>query len=142
MATTRLPGFKIVETIMPDQLPAQLDIVTPIPVLEVKWADERQWCPLVHDYLDGRIDGAPAQYTACADYRDGHCGRNDAKSPCLFREPDTAEAWAKARSWARAVDANGEVFLAPRTLIIAMQADGEPVTLTADLRRASPHEAE
>jgi hypothetical protein len=79
-----------------------------IPVLEVKWADERQWCRHVHDYLTG--DG-PASSRGCrmhADHPAGgkYCrltGGKDNQVPCLFDEPldPPSPGWLKAMRWGK-----------------------------------------
>ncbi|MEO0249546.1 MAG: hypothetical protein ABIN58_08425 [candidate division WOR-3 bacterium] len=67
-----------------------------MPILEVTWADERQWCSLVHDYLDSGV----AANGNCP-MRQGSLCRLTADKPCLFDEPESSEGWEKARQWVR-----------------------------------------
>ena len=93
---------------------SEIALVTPqgevtIPILEVTWADERQWCGPVHDYLanGGIPDGN------CPMRRDGLC-RLTGDRPCLFDEPESSEGWRKARRWARYTTPAGEHVLISR----------------------------
>ena len=93
-----LPGYEIEGLIMPGQVEG-LEFDVPIPILKVQWADERQWCGLVHQYLDGWIEGRPDEYQGCSSNRAGQCGGNGWKDPCLFLEPESSKGWARARQW-------------------------------------------
>lgn len=81
-----------------------------IPLLEVKWADERQWCGRIHRFLTGEVPVSEvAELRADCDMcralpRDGgeYCalaGGPDDPVPCLFDERRDAEGWRKARRW-------------------------------------------
>lgn len=106
---TRLPGVPdetIVDVIPPGQL-AALGIAQAVPVVEVRWYDERAGCQLAHRYEAGEIDGNPDDYTGCWAYwpapAGGGClmnGRHNgrARSACLFHEPDPGPAWARLRA--------------------------------------------
>ena len=93
---------------------SEIALVTPqgevtIPILEVTWADERQWCGIVHDYLsDGAVPDGD-----CPMHRDGLC-RLTANMPCLFDEPETSPGWQKAREWKRCTTPKGEYVLVRR----------------------------
>lgn len=69
-----------------------------IPVLEIKWGDERPWCKYAHDG-----DAAGAARCNCLVSEPGSrpwCGLNgrDRKSPCLFDEPDDHPVWQEIRA--------------------------------------------
>ena len=65
-------GQEVVDVIPPGQL-AQLGIATAVPVVRVRWLDERQTCRLVHDYLEGRTEGVDGEYSCCDAYVEGVC---------------------------------------------------------------------
>ena len=89
-------GAEIVGVIMPDQLPAELGVAVPVPILGVNWADDRETCRLAHDYLNGGIDGTSGEYRRCGSFRDDMCGGTGWKRPCLFCEPETSDGWKRA----------------------------------------------
>ena len=106
---TRLPGVPD-ETIV-DLVPmGALDhwgIVNAVPVVAVRWYDERSGCKLAHRYDAGQIAGTPEEYGACWAYWPGPAGGGclmngrdgtRARSACLFHEPENGPAWARLRS--------------------------------------------
>lgn len=104
MTQQNLPGLEDCAPIV-DLIPAGvLDLVgipQAVPVLEVKWHDERCGCELGHRYDAHEVEGTPEQYQACRAYRAGGCkinGRPDRDS-CLFHLPETAPAWVNLRRW-------------------------------------------
>lgn len=102
-----LPGHPIVDLIPPGPHSA-----TPIPVVAMRWFDDRQTCKLVHDYLEGKIEGRFDEYRACKSYAAGVCaGTNGAGCLCLFHEPDGSLGWALARQWRRIQLEDGTVAL-------------------------------
>lgn len=90
---------------MPEQVGViELDGLS-IPILEMKWADERQWCTRVHDYLAGDGSGHPAGCPMLDEHPRGglYCRGNGkaARSACLFHEAPDSEGWQKAQRWTR-----------------------------------------
>lgn len=105
--TAALPGEEIADIILPGQL-AHLGIATAVPVVKVRWFDERQTCRLVHDYLEGRMEGALCEYGGCGAYHGGICRNTGcARLPCMFHEPEGAPIWQRARQWERVVLEDG-----------------------------------
>lgn len=80
-----------------------------IPILEMPWGDERQWCGLVHEYLATETfpDGNCSM-------RDGNLCRLTADKPCLFDEPETSQGWQKPHRSARYITPEGERVLTRR----------------------------
>jgi hypothetical protein len=107
---TTLPGHPIVDLIPPGQLSA-----VAIPVVAVRWFDNRQTCKLVHDYLEGQIEGRFEEYRACKSYAAGVCASTGgAGLLCLFHEPDRSLGWAAARQWQRVRAEDGVAALVRR----------------------------
>lgn len=102
-----------------------------IPILDLGHYDERQGCGLVHDYLHAhdytadtpQPDAAdlPA-FRACRSYRNGQCGGNGWKDPCLFLEAPTAEGWKRARRW-RLLPSGGICFAESYDIMVAHDRD-------------------
>lgn len=102
-----------------------------IPILDLGHYDERQGCGLVHDYLHARAYAAdtpqpdaadlPA-FRACRSYRNGQCGGNGWKDPCLFLEAPTAEGWQRARRW-RLLPSGGICFAESYAWHVAHERD-------------------
>lgn len=67
-----------------------------IPIVKVTWADERQTCNPVHDFV---FYEAPPDLAGCRDYQEGRCRRVGGR-PCAFLDDDPT-FWAKARRWKR-----------------------------------------
>ncbi len=112
--TVALPGHEIIGIIPPGNL-AKHGIATAVPIVKVAWFDDRQTCRLVHDYLEGAIEGAFEEYRGCRSYAAGVCaGTGGAGLPCLFHEPDTAQGWSLARRWRRTHPQNGPAALQRR----------------------------
>ena len=110
MTPAKLPGLEdaapIVDLLPPGALD-HLGIVQAVPVLQVRWYDERAGCALAHRYHAGELQGTPDDYAACWAYwpapAGGGClmnGRdgNRARSACLFHEPENGPAWDRLRA--------------------------------------------
>ena len=125
MSSVHLPGVPDPEVIgiIPAGELIELGILEAVPILEVKWADERQWCGLVHQYLAGEIDGRPSDWQACSSLRGGMCGGNGWKDPCLFREPESSKGWQRANQWTCVTLADGTQALARREHAAQIQAE-------------------
>lgn len=106
---TRLPGVpdETIVDVMPPGALAAVEIAQAVPVVQVRWYDERAGCKLAHRYEAGQIDGTLEEYGNCWAYwpppAGGGClmnGRegNRARSACLFHEPENSPAWARLRA--------------------------------------------
>ena len=111
---TALPGHEIIGVIPAGNL-VEYGIATAVPIVSTPWFDDRQTCMIVHDYLEGKIEGRFEEYRRCRNYAAGVCaGTGGAGMLCLFHEPDTSLAWARARQWQRVQRSNGTVALQRR----------------------------
>ena len=109
-----LPGQEVIGVIPPGEL-VELGIVTAVPIVQVNWFDDRQTCKVVHDYLEGKIEGQPEEYRRCQGYAAGVCrGTGGAGLLCLFHEPDHSPTWVRAKSWQRITLEDGTVALQRR----------------------------
>lgn len=107
---TTLPGHPIVGLIPPGPLSA-----VALPIVAARWFDDRQTCRLVHDYLEGQIEGRFDDYRACRSYAAGVCaGTGGAGLLCLFHESERSLAWAAARQWQRVALPDGTTALEKR----------------------------
>jgi len=98
-ATLRgVPDAEVIGVLPAGEL-ANLGILASVPIIEPKWADERQWCGLVQAYLHGETEAEPSEWRACRSYRDGKCGGVGHRAACLFEEPESSAGWHKAKSW-------------------------------------------
>jgi hypothetical protein len=112
--TTALPGHEIIGIIPAGNL-AEYGLATAVPIVKVAWFDDRQTCKIVHDYLEGKIEGRFEEYHSCRSYAAGICaGTGGAGMPCLFHESDTSLAWGLARRWQRVQTQDGAVALQRR----------------------------
>jgi hypothetical protein len=95
---------------VPADKAAQVGAVTPIPILEIKLADQRQWCKAALDWLDGETPrhGCPTA-DLCAD---GSCRRSPGKGRCLLLLPGDHPDWRPARGYRFDVAVNA---ITPRT---------------------------
>ena len=101
MATVTLPETKVIDVIPPGDL-AHLGILQAVPVIQVRWSDERETCRTVQDFLAGEIEGTFEEYSRCTGYVAGQCsGTGGASLPCLFHEPSTSRSWKRAQEWER-----------------------------------------
>jgi hypothetical protein len=66
-----------------------------LPVVQVKWFDERQICPAVLAFVH---EGTAPDLATCQHYRAGLCGRCPG-ARCAFHEADDADLWRKAADW-------------------------------------------
>lgn len=82
---------------VPADKAAQVGAATPIPILEIKLADQRQWCKAALDWLDGETPrhGCPTA-DLCAD---GSCRRSPTKGCCLLLLPGDHPDWRPARGY-------------------------------------------
>lgn len=78
---------------------AEFGIVAPVPVLSLKWYDERGGCVVAHRYDAGELQGTPSEYGQCHFYRCGGCRMNGKpdRDACLFHLEESSEAWRKLR---------------------------------------------
>lgn len=147
MTPARLPGLEDAAPIV-DLLPAgaldHLGIVQPVPVLQVRWYDERAGCPIAHRYMAGEHDGAPEAYQACWAYwpapAGGGClmnGRdgNRARSACLFHEPENGPAWDRLRANVLLELPDGTTAITSRASAPAVAADLGAVIVGAEVIR-------
>jgi hypothetical protein len=113
-ATTTLPGQAIIGVIPAGNL-VEYGIATAVPIVSVPWFDDRQTCKIVHDYLEGKIEGRYDEYQHCRNYAAGVCaGTGGAGLLCLFHEPDKSSAWGRAGQWQRVQAKDGTVALQRR----------------------------
>lgn len=112
--TLALPGQEVIGIIPADSL-FRHGIATAVPIVDTPWFDDRQTCTLVHDYLEGKIEGRFDEYRACRSYAIGVCaGTGGAGLLCLFHEPDYSLAWGRAQCWQRVRMPDGTVALQRR----------------------------
>ena len=127
MSSVHLPGVPdetVIGLIWPGEL-AELGILEAVPILEVRWFDERQTCLAVLEYLLGERQGTPADYEPCYFFRAGQCRRNGRESAnlCLFCEPESSRGWQSARQWTLVTMADGSKAVARREYAAEIQAE-------------------
>jgi hypothetical protein len=82
---------------VPADKAARLGAVTPIPILEMPLADQRQWCKAALDWLDGET---PRHGCPTADLcTDGSCRRSPQHGRCLLLLPGNHPDWRDARRY-------------------------------------------
>jgi len=114
MTSPALSGHPIVGLIPAGQLVEQ-GIATAVPIVGVRWFDNRQTCQLAHDYLEGKIEGHFDEYHACKSYKIGVCaGTGGAGLLCLFHEPERSLAWGLVRQWQQVALPDGTTALEKR----------------------------
>lgn len=104
---------------------AQFGIVQPVPVLAVKWYDERGGCVVAHRYDAGELQGAPSEYSGCHFYRGGGCrmnGRPD-RDHCLFHLAESSEPWQRLRRNALLRMPDGSTAITTRVDAFTVAAD-------------------
>lgn len=116
MTVTRLPG-------VPDETQTGvLDLselgIGQVPIVELRWHDERTGCALAHYYLAGELQGTPAEYGACYFYQAGRCKMNGCesgrpRSACLFHEPENSKGWRGVSFWRLLEEPDGSTCLTP-----------------------------
>lgn len=116
MTATRLPG-------VPDETQTGvLDLselgIGQVPIVELRWHDERTGCNLAHYYLAGELQGTPAEYGACHFYQAGRCKMNGCesgrpRSACLFHEPEDSKGWRGVSFWRLLEEPDGNLCLTP-----------------------------
>lgn len=114
---TRLPGVPDTEIIglVPLGELIEIGVTHAVPIVNVTWFDDRQTCKIVHDYLEGEIEGRFEEYQGCRNYAAGVCaGTGGAGMLCLFHESDASLAWGLARRWQRVQTQDGKVALQRR----------------------------
>lgn len=126
--TTKLPG--VPDTTITDIIPAgafsDIGIATAVPIISVRWFDERQHCKLAHLYDAGEIEGTPQQYQSCFFYQaGGGCVKNGKRAPaaCLFHLNPSAPEWSKLREWALLVEPDGNIAVCRRDSAVEIAAD-------------------
>ena len=123
-----VPDPEVIGIFAPGEL-AAIGIFEAVPILEVKWHDERTGCARAHRYLAGELDGAPGDYTGCYFYHGGRCDMNGrSANPCLFHEPESGRSWDKVRWWCLLEYPDGRTAITPRHSAAEIaQADGARV---------------
>lgn len=126
--TTHLPGVPdaTIETVLPPGAFSAIGIATAIPIVAVRWMDERIGCRLAHLYEAGEIEGTPEQYGGCFFYRaGGGCTMNGGRSSdaCLFHLGESAPAWSRLREWAMLVEPDGKTAICRREYAHQVAAD-------------------
>jgi len=118
MSTPSLPQARVVDVLLPEDLPG-LGLAVPVPVVDLggSWSDERETCRRVHAYLAGDIDGRPTDYTDCTSYKAGRCAGNGWRTPCLFHEDETSPGWQRARGWVRVLLSDGTTAVQRRQAV-------------------------
>lgn len=126
--TIKLPGVPDTEII--DMIPpgafSDLGIATAIPILKVRWFDERQHCQLAHFYDAGEIEGTPGQVQACYFFQaGGRCVKNGkrADDACLFHLSPSAPEWSKLREWSLLIEPDGNIAVCRRAHAVEIAAD-------------------
>ena len=89
-----------------------------IPVIEMRWHDERTGCARAHRYLAGELQGIAAEYSDCYFYRSGRCTMNGSeagrpRNACLFHEPETGASWANVQRWRLLEEPDGSTCITP-----------------------------
>lgn len=120
-----IPDTVPIEDIIPPGSLETIGIVTAVPVLQVKWHDERTGCNLAHRYDAGQIAGTPAEYQGCHFYRSGGCqmNGNSYRDACLFHEPENGPAWTNLRRWALLEEPDGNTVITLRAHAVEIAAD-------------------
>lgn len=109
-----------------------------IPVIELRWLDERTGCARAHRYLAGELQGIPADYDGCYFYRSGRCTMNGSeagrpRNACLFRESETSTSWARVREWRLLVQPDGSECITPAHSALEIAASLGAVIVGAQL---------
>jgi hypothetical protein len=81
-----------------------------VPVVDMRRFDERQTCGVALRYLAGELQGQPADYQTCAQYRGRRCARGGL---CMFHEADDAPIWRKAAHWRLLIEPDGSECVTP-----------------------------
>ncbi len=100
MTTPASPGPgkepRILGYLQPDEAP-ELHLTDPIPILELRLADQRKWCRAAAAWL---AEGARAHRCPTGDLRlDGRCRRSPGGGVCLLLLPFSHPDWEGARRW-------------------------------------------
>ena len=99
-----------------------------IPIIEMRWHDERTGCARAHRYLAGELQGIPADFDGCYFYRSGRCTMNGSeagrpRNACLFRESETSASWARVREWRLLIQPDGSECITPATSALEIARD-------------------
>lgn len=126
--TTKLPGVPDthIEDIIPPGAFSAVGIATAIPVVAVRWMDERIGCRLAHLYQAGEIQGTPDQYGGCFFYQaGGGCTMNSrrAADACLFHLSESTPEWNRLREWAMLIEPDGNTAICQRQHAHQIAAD-------------------
>ena len=106
MSAVALPGIPTVQQVGV----VNVEVLGQIPVVDMPRFDERQTCGRVLRYLAGELQGQPADYETCAQYRGRRCTRGGL---CAFLEPDNAMIWRRAAQWRLLVQPDGVECVTP-----------------------------
>lgn len=101
-----------------------------VPVVEMRRFDERQTCGRALRSLAGDIDGAPSDYTGCAQYRARACTRGGL---CMFHEADDARIWRRAATWRLLIQPDGSECVTPAHSALEIAASLGAVIVGAQL---------
>jgi len=109
-----------------------------IPVIEMRWHDERTGCARAHRYLAGELQGVSSDYDGCYFYRSGRCTMNGSeagrpRNACLFRESETSTSWARVREWRLLVQPDGSECITPAHSALEIARDLGAVIVGAQL---------
>jgi hypothetical protein len=99
-----------------------------VPIVELRWHDERTGCKLAHYYLAHEVQGTPAEYGACHFYQAGRCKMNGCesgrpRSACLFHEAEDGQSWRRVKGWRLLEEPDGTLFLTPARSAAEMAAN-------------------
>jgi hypothetical protein len=124
MSAIRLPG-------VPDEVQAgvvNVEGLGQVPVVEMRWHDERTGCARAHRYLARELQGIPADYDDCCFYSAGRCTMNGSengrpRNACLFHEPENGRSWAGVRNWRLLEEPDGSTCITPASSALEIAAD-------------------
>jgi len=99
-----------------------------IPVVEVRWHDERTGCERAHRYLAGELQGIPSDFDDCYFYRAGRCTMNGSengrpRNACLFHESEAGRSWTRVREWRLLEGPDGSTCITPASSALEIAAD-------------------
>lgn len=122
---------RILGYLQPDEAP-ELHLSEPIPILELRLADQRKWCRAAAAWL---AEGVRASRCPTSDLRpDGSCRRSPQGGTCLLLLPFTHPDWEGARRWR--YDPDRAAFLEREEA--APLPEGRPPHRLADLAQPDP----
>lgn len=124
MTPAKLPGVPDVAQVGVLDLPE----LGQVPIVEMRWHDERTGCKRAHYYLAGELQGTPAEYGTCHFYQAGRCKMNGTeagrpRSACLFHEPEDSKGWRGVSFWRLLEEPDGSICLTPASSAAEIAAD-------------------